>query len=659
MKYKRLFQSSSPTVPRPGRPHSSWGERAQSIVIIAAAFVALLALVGLVTDVGSIYVSWTRLKRGVDAAAVAAANNMKAAKENITTAERVANMERAAKEMLALNGIQEVDIMEIMTCEDAFDDDGNPIAGSPDALLDLCPTPTGLRKMAWIEARERVNVYFLSLVGIRSYPLTLSSIGEAAMLDLVLVFDTSESMGVDTHIPWDNPSAPTVGDDPAYSKEFDPGPCTANHACYPLEGAKDAARSLINRLYPYYDRVAIVTFDYQAEQAFPVPPTGQSYTTLGLKLNGTMSVPGESEYALNAITNNIRLHDDADLARLAWDQYYCNGCEGKYNPVFPEDRDGDGQDADIGDCTPTDELAFPYRVDEAAYHDAEEKGMIDDFIEHPELCDLDDQYDVFDWNEDWDFSNDHAAGQALWTAGRYDGFTSASTCIGCGIRMARQILAEFGRPGGVWVMVVLTDGAANASDNAYTWPVGASGEGIPSIYPYGFCTHYTGGGWPYWNYGFPCKDNTYAPRYCLDSDSTTCPPSSTHTGAYFDPDADYHGYVTSYSAVDYARDMTDAAALLYPQLQEPPVNDAEPNGEDIILYAITFGQDAAALQLGLPLMHYIADVGDDGARGGECSEAATTNYTQQCGNYYYAADGAALTRVFSDIMARIYTKISQ
>lgn len=659
MQYKRFAKFFSPRLATPPvQPRSSLGERAQSIIIIAVAFVALLAIVGLVTDVGSIYVSWTRLKRGVDAASVAAANNMKSAKENITTAERIANMTRAATEMLALNGIQDVDVMQILTCEDVFDADRNPIAGSPEDLLTMCPTPTGYRKLAWIQARERVNVYFLSLVGIRSYPLTLSSIGEAAMLDLVLVFDTSESMGVDTHYPISTDfTLPTVGDDPAYSKEFNPQHCTQNHRCYPLEGAKDAAKSLINRLYGYYDRVAIVTFDYQAKQVFPLPAGGQTIASPGLKLNDTMSVPGETANAIDSITGEIRLHDDADLARLAWDQLYCNGCEGKYNPVFPEDRDGDGLDADVGNCTPTDELTFPFRVDEDAYHAAELNGTINDFINDPVLCDDDAEFDVFDWGGDGDFSNDDAAGRAKYMSGLYDGFTAASTCIGCGIRMGRQILAEYGRPGSVWVMVVLTDGAANASDNATTWPVGASGEGIPSNYPYGFCTRYQESDNPiYWGYEFPCKDFTYHPRYCLDTDAGTCPPGSTHTGAAWDPDSE--GYVTPYSGLDYALDMADSAALLYPKLQEDP-NPDEPNGEDIVMYSITFGEDAAALQLGVGLMHYIADVGDDGARGGECAELGTSNYTTQCGNYYYAADGAALTKVFSDIMARIYTKISQ
>src|SRR5512145_3332227 len=221
MRYKHFFTSR--VLARPGRPAASLGERAQAIIIVAISFVALLALVGLVTDVGSIYVSWTHLKRAVDAAAVAAANNLKSSKENITEAERLENMSRAAHEILTMNGIEDAEVMQIKTCEDLDDVDGsgNPEVPLGNDLYQLCPTETGNRKLAWVEAKERVNVYFLNIIGIRSYPLTLSSIGEAAMLDLVLVFDTSESMGMDTLLP----GGGKVGDSPEAANDFDPLEC--------------------------------------------------------------------------------------------------------------------------------------------------------------------------------------------------------------------------------------------------------------------------------------------------------------------------------------------------------------------------------------------------------------------------------------------------
>ena len=76
-------------------------------------------------------------------------------------------------------------------------------------------------------------------------PFTTSSVGEAATVDLVLVFDTSESMGKDT-----------AGYDP---RDFNPSGCNWSNTCQPLRQAKDAAKTLIRNLFNGYDQVAIVT----------------------------------------------------------------------------------------------------------------------------------------------------------------------------------------------------------------------------------------------------------------------------------------------------------------------------------------------------------------------------------------------------------------
>ena len=53
-------------------------ERGQAVVIVAAAGIALIAFIGLVTDVGLVYVQYGHLRRAVDAAAVAAAGQIRA-----------------------------------------------------------------------------------------------------------------------------------------------------------------------------------------------------------------------------------------------------------------------------------------------------------------------------------------------------------------------------------------------------------------------------------------------------------------------------------------------------------------------------------------------------------------------------------------------------
>jgi hypothetical protein len=149
-------------------------------------------------------------------------------------------------------------------------------------------------------------------------------------VDLVLVFDTSESMGKDT-----------PGYDP---NDFDPDDCNWANTCMPLYQAKTAAKSLVNNLFQGYDQVAIVTFDYDALTVFPLSPT-----------------IGDDDYdfdndVYDAIDHAVVLHDDAPSAWLEWYDwgripFYTH----PLNPVYPDDRDGDGNDTDpLLPCTDAD-----------------------------------------------------------------------------------------------------------------------------------------------------------------------------------------------------------------------------------------------------------------------------------------------------------------
>src|SRR3954469_14557328 len=55
------------------------GQIGQTIVIMAFGFIVLLAFVGIVTDVSLMFVRYTTLRRAVDAAAVAAAGQVRRA----------------------------------------------------------------------------------------------------------------------------------------------------------------------------------------------------------------------------------------------------------------------------------------------------------------------------------------------------------------------------------------------------------------------------------------------------------------------------------------------------------------------------------------------------------------------------------------------------
>jgi len=164
-------------------------ERGQAIVITAVAFLAMLAFAGLVTDAGSLYLNFTRLKRGLDSAAVAAANQIR--DSSLPAAQRKTLIRESAREMLALNDINNIYSLETYICEDA---------GIPAAFASLCPgVGEDGRKLAWIQATQNSPVYFLQLFGVNDVQITTHSVGEAASIDVVLVIDTSEYLVADQY----------------------------------------------------------------------------------------------------------------------------------------------------------------------------------------------------------------------------------------------------------------------------------------------------------------------------------------------------------------------------------------------------------------------------------------------------------------------------
>jgi len=273
-------------------PDRKQREGGQALVIIAISFLALLAFVGLVTDVGSLYITYTQLKRAVDSAAIAAANNIKY--PQATAAQRKQKITEAAREMLKFHEVTDVTSLNVYLCSDA---------NKPSEFAAMCPgAGEPPRKLAWVEATQNSPVYFLHLFGVPSIAFKTSAVGEAATVDLVLVFDTSESMGSDRcdEQPLGDVDPPcTIG----YQNDFVPDACNANNSCYPLREAKDAAKTLIRNLFSGYDQVAIVTFDYDAQVVF----------NLSANIGDDDGANDGDVYS--AIDYNVGLHDDARWAR--------------------------------------------------------------------------------------------------------------------------------------------------------------------------------------------------------------------------------------------------------------------------------------------------------------------------------------------------------
>jgi hypothetical protein len=487
-------------------------QRGQVLVLFVISFLTLATFAGLVTDAGSLYVTYAQLKRAVDSAAVAAANNLKYSALSYT--ERQTRITEAAREMIDIHNIADISLMEVYTCDDT---------GLPAEFVDDCPgVGEEPRKLAWVQATQDAPVYFLRLVGIQDVPLTVRSIGEAATVDLVLVIDSSQSMASET---------------PGYGSNYNPNvSCNPSDTCEPLQTAKDAAKVLVNNMFEGYDQIAIVNFDFESQ----------------IKINLT-STPYSS--VIDAI-DDIDAHDDTPIP--------IGLIPGMFNPF------------NVEMITPGD----PPNPD-------------------PNKA-------VF------------------------------STCTGCGIREAGEILEAYGRRDSVWVIVFLSDGSTNVSDLP---------PNVDSIFPNGFC----GGDIDERLWTNPmCRDELPDTRHCgpyhVDKglDITNCPPGSTWA-------------ITSppYDVEDYARDMIDQIALWDPDEAEDHIK-----ANEVTIFSIGLGFAAVHPHYaGEEMLRYMANVGENGSREGDKCDGVDPKIT--CGNYYYTEDASNLAQIYEDIAGRIFSRISK
>ncbi|MBK8823807.1 MAG: VWA domain-containing protein [Anaerolineales bacterium] len=219
-------------------------ERGQAIILVAFALIGLVAMVGLVVDTGILLIEYGKLKRGVDAAAVASAQQYRLSGNVLDKTK----LENAARNFLQLNQSTDITNVTIHSCEDAAAD--RPPLCNPDPI----GHPDDNRKLVEVIASKFVTFGFLRVIGIPGTSITANAVGEAATIDLVLVIDTSASMAFETD-PAGNPTASDPLEDPSV--------CNLNNTCQPMKAVKDAALGFIETLYFKYDRVAIVTMTSQ------------------------------------------------------------------------------------------------------------------------------------------------------------------------------------------------------------------------------------------------------------------------------------------------------------------------------------------------------------------------------------------------------------
>ena len=200
-----------------------------------------------------------------------------------------------------------------------------------------------------------------------------------------------------------------------------------------------------------------------------------------------------------------------------------------------------------------------------------------------------------------------------------DPSTCTTTNIGGGLFWASQLLSTSGREDALWIVILLTDGAANATLPSSTDDL-SSAATLRASLPIGYCPSSTFG----------------SPPFCRDTD----------------PDTRHAASSSAYDADDYAHDMADLVACS----ASSPAPGCAVGGQSAIIFAIGLG-NASANPDGGALLRYIAAVGDDGDPATDPCQGIT-DYNEWCGNYYHSPTGSELDQVFADIASRLFTRLT-
>jgi hypothetical protein len=208
-----------------------------------------------------------------------------------------------------------------------------------------------------------------------------------------------------------------------------------------------------------------------------------------------------------------------------------------------------------------------------------------------------------------------------------------STNVADGLKAAGN---QFGAPNtreeAVWIVILLTDGGANAAtDEVGAWICPGSLGAANWVQPF-------------------CRDPFAGTRHVL-------------TDIFeYDPD-------------DAARDRGDWVGCLDVNAATHPDTcaDLAPGyGQGAVIFTIGLGNlvtentacddiygGSCEPDLGEKLLRYIAAVGDDGnPLTDPCTVAPAAGVGESCGNYYYAPLGSDLLEVFEAIASRIFTRIT-
>ncbi|HEX2620145.1 MAG TPA: pilus assembly protein TadG-related protein, partial [Phototrophicaceae bacterium] len=167
------------------------GESGQAVIILALGFIGLIAFVGIVTDVSLMFVRYSTLSRAVDAAAIAAAGQMRSDRN-------FGEVGLAARQFIEFHGLNPVQVL-VETCQTAPQiPDPDPDAPPGSTIPDPGICPKDQRKLVRVSARVKSPTIFMRLLGFNDIELTAVAISETAVLDVVVIMDVGESMLFET-----------------------------------------------------------------------------------------------------------------------------------------------------------------------------------------------------------------------------------------------------------------------------------------------------------------------------------------------------------------------------------------------------------------------------------------------------------------------------
>ncbi|MBN2499207.1 MAG: hypothetical protein JXB38_00490 [Anaerolineales bacterium] len=552
--------------------------KGQALVLIAVAFVTLLIIVGLTTDVGFMFIRYGQLRRAVDAAALAGAAQLREGRW-------IDEISGAAEQTVRLNGVDSV-TLEVQMCgvsggEDLCEDPGDP----PLKLIRVIGT-------------AEAPVFFMRLLGIDAIPVSAQSVAQAASLDVVLVIDVSQSMAYDGEIEYGDDNY----NDASLCNTFagqDPDPGAGIYPCRPFYEVKQAAKNFAERILEVSVANPSLVDDVEADRL--------GIVTFATGWMVDDSVAGATTYHMQSLGGWTTYYADAEAAIDSLKLY-----EGYNCADYVDDKDH------LGSCL--------YYADGVTATDYVSLG-----------CMTVDTYG--------------------------DDSTCPTTSIGAGLHTAAYLFSLDERPNSLRIVVLLTDGANNASLASSNDCGGSQNCTNDQIYArisggdsFGYCP--TGTGYE------KCRDTDVNTRTIVNTGTYPKCPMWLNDPGTGSPPFPVPDCPTDYDADDFAMDVADFLAC------DPHNSKCEygRTGQGVIVFTIGMGPnfigqtDDNGKPYGVWLLRYIANVGDDGDPDTDpCAGLYDndTEYKEQCGNFYFVEDPDNLSDAFEAIASRIFTRISQ